>query len=183
MGPLLPSSAVRCIDRPPPVTITSNCSLSGAAGGRGRGHLPLPEVLLGWLPGCSAPSFWLTCQYATQQSPLLGLWVPLGAPSGPTVCGAKPALETRRRWLFTSLFLLEKQNANRSSEKPFLVLRFWGHVLEHTGRTEGCTDGESGINQASPPLCPRPSAQPQLGLWPHWAPPSLKPIEMKHEPV
>lgn len=92
-------------------------------------------------------------------------------------------LSAGRRWMLTSLFLLEKQNANRSSEKPFLVLRFLGHVLEHTGKTEGCTDGELGINQASPPLCPRPSVQPQLGLWPHWASPPVKSIEMKHEPV
>lgn len=170
----------------------------------------MSEILLGWIPGRSAPPFWPTSQYAAQRSPLLGLWVPLGAPSGPTVCGAKPALETGgmqvslpcygvrgsrppavqmqilsagRRWMLTSLFLLEKQNANRSSEKPFLVLRFLGHVLEHTGKTEGCTDGELGINQASPPLCPRPSVQPQLGLWPHWASPPVKSIEMKHEPV
>lgn len=66
--------------------------------------------------------------------------------------------------MLTSSFLLEKQNANKSSEKHFLILRFLGHVLEHTRKREGYTDGELGINQASPPLCPRPSVQPQLRL-------------------
>ena len=85
--------------------------------------------------------------------------------------------------MLTSFFLLEKQNANKTSEKHFLILRFLGHVLEHTGKTEGCTEDELGINRASPLLCPRPSAPSQLRLWPHWASLPLKAIETKHKPV
>lgn len=42
------------------MTVTSRSPLSGAAGERGWGHFPLPEILKGWLPGCPAAPF-LAC--------------------------------------------------------------------------------------------------------------------------